>query len=101
MTRIFHVSELHSICILIGAWQVVQNGDGFQVIYYKFLTGSVEERIRPCSGIHNLKIICQNLAYLTGRLPVTFCVHLKRHQGGFDHCLCCTPPSKLIDQVDI
>ena len=62
--RIFHVSDLDSIFILIGAWQVVQNGDGFEVIYWKFLTGAVEENVKPCSGTHSLKIICQNLAYL-------------------------------------
>lgn len=99
--RIFLVSELDSIFILIGAWQVVQNGDGFEVIYWKFLTGAVEENVEPCSGVHRLKIICQNLAYLRRRLPVIFCVHLTRHKGGFDQRLCCTPGVKLIHQVDI
>lgn len=99
--RIFLVSELDSIFILIGAWQVVQNGDGFEVIYWKFLTGAVEENVKPCSGIHSSKIICQNLAYLRTRLPVIFYVHLTRHKGGFDQHLCSTPGVKLIHQVDI
>lgn len=38
---IFNVSELDSIFILIGAWQVIQKGDGFVVIYWKSLTGAV------------------------------------------------------------
>lgn len=56
---IFHVSELYSIFILIGAWQVIHNGDGFEVMYWKFLTGAVEENVKPCAGTHTLKIICQ------------------------------------------
>lgn len=80
---------VNSICILIGAWQVVQNGDGFEVIYWKFLTGVVEEYVRPRAGVHGLKIICQNLAYLKRRLPVIFNVHLTVHKGGFDQELCC------------
>ncbi len=99
--RIFHVSELDSIFILIGAWQVIQNGDGFEVIYWKFLTGAVEENVKPCAGTHSLKIICQNLAYLRRRLPVIFDVHLTVHKGGFDQELCCTPDVKYIHQVDI
>lgn len=99
--RIFHVSELDSIFILIGAWQVIQNGDGFEVIYWKFLTGAVEENVKPCAGTHSLKIICQNLAYLRRRLPVIFDVHLTVHKGGFDQELCCTPDVKCIHQVDI
>lgn len=99
--KIFHVCELDSIFILIGAWQVVQNGDGFEVIYWKFLTGSVEENVKPCSGTHSLKIICQNLAYLRRRLPVIFDVHLSVHKGGFDQELCCTPDVTHIHQVDI
>lgn len=49
--RICHVSELESIFILIGAWQVLQNGDGFEVIYWKFLTGAVEGNVKPCAGM--------------------------------------------------
>lgn len=98
--RIFHVSELDSIFILIGAWQVVQNGDGFEVIYWKFLTGAVEENVKACSDTHSLKIICQNLAYLRRRLPVIFNVCLTVHKGGFDQELCCTPDVKHIHQVD-
>lgn len=45
--RIFLVSDLDSIFILIGAWQVARNGDGFEVIYWKFLTGGVEENVEP------------------------------------------------------
>lgn len=72
-----------------------------KVIYWKFLTGAVEENIEPCSGVHRLKIICQNFAYRSRRLPVIFCVHLTRHKGGFDQHRCCTPGVKLIHQVDI
>lgn len=99
--RILHVSELDSIFILIGAWQVIQNGDGFEVIYWKFLTGTGEENVKPCAGIHSLKIIRQTLAYLRRRLPVIFDVHLTVHKGGFDQELCCTADVKRIHQVDI
>lgn len=99
--RILHVSELDSIFILIGAWQVAENGDGFEVIYWKFLTGAVEENVKPRTGIHGSKIICQDLAYLRRRLPVIFHVRLTVHQGGFDQELCCTPDVKHIHQVDI
>lgn len=100
--RITHVSQLDSIFILIGAWQVIQNGDGFEVIYWKFLTGMVEESVRILvPGIHSSKIICQNLAYLRRRLPVIFNVHLTVHKGGFDQELCSTPAVKRIHQVDI
>lgn len=99
--RIFHVSELDAVFILIGVWQVIQNGDGFEVIYWKFLTGAAEENVKPCAGIHSLKIICQNLAYLRRRLPVIFDVHLTMHKGGFDQELCCTRDVKHIHQVDI
>lgn len=93
--------SMNSIFILIGAWQVIQNGDGFEVIYWKFLTGAVEENVRPCAGVHSLKIICQNLAYLRRRLPVIFNVHLTVHKGRFDQELCYTPDVKHIHQVDI
>lgn len=99
--RVFRVSELESIFILIGAWQVIQNGDGFEVIYWKFLTGAVEENVEPCSGTHSLNIICQSLAYLKRRLPVIFNVHLTMHKGGFDQELCCTPGVQHIHQFDI
>lgn len=66
--RILLVSQLNSIFILIGAWQVVRNGDGFEAIYWKFLTGAVEENVEPRSGIHRLKIICQNFAYLRKKI---------------------------------
>lgn len=98
--RIFCIFELKSIFILIGAWQVIQNGDGFEAIYWKFLTGTVEENVRPCAGTHSLKIICQNLAHLRS-LPVIFDVHLTMHMGGFDQELCCTRDVKHIHQVDI
>lgn len=98
---IFRVSALDSIFILIGAWQVIQNGDGFEVIYWKFLTGAVEENVKPCAGIHSLKIICQSVAYLRRRLPVIFYVHLTMHKGGFDQELCCTCGVKHIHQLDI
>lgn len=72
---------MDSTFILIGAWQVVQNGDGFEVIYWKFLTGAVEENVRPRAAVHSWKIICQNLAYLRRRLPVIFNVRLTVHKG--------------------
>lgn len=99
--RIFHVSELDSIFILIGAWQLIPNGDGFEVIYWKFLTGTVEENVKLGAGVQSLKINCQNLAYLRRRLPVIFDVHLTMHKGGFDQEPCCTPDVKHIHQVDI
>lgn len=82
--RILLVWEFRSIFILIGAWKVVQNGDGCGVIWYKFLTGALKENVRRCSGTQDLRIICQNLAYLRRRLPVILRVHLKRHRGGSD-----------------
>lgn len=96
-----HVSELDYIFILIGVWQVVQNGDGFEAICWKFLTGAVEENVEPCAGVHGLKIICQNLAYPRRRLPVIFDVHLTAHKGVFDQEVCCTPHVKHIHQFDI
>lgn len=99
--RTFYVSELESIFILIGAWQVVRDGDGFEVIYWKFLTGAVEENAGPRAGRHSFKIICQNLAYLRRRLPVISDVHLTMHMGAFDQELCCTLDVKHIHQVDI
>lgn len=99
--RMFHVPGLDSIFILIGAWQVTQNGDGFEVIYWKFLTGAVEENVKHRAGTHSLEIICQNSAYPRRRLPVIFDAHLTMHKGGFDQELCCTPGVKHIHQVDI
>lgn len=87
LIHVIHISELASVFILIGAWQVVENEDGFEVIYWKFLTGAVEENVkRRCwQCIHSLKIICQNVAYLRRRLPVISDVlHLAVHNGGFD-----------------
>lgn len=88
--RIFHVSGLDSISILIGAWQVMQNGDGFEVVHWKFLTDTVEGNVKPCAGVQSSKIICQNLAHPRRKLPVIFDVHLIVHKGGFDQEPCCT-----------
>ena len=92
-----------STFILIGAWQVMQNGDGFEVIHWKFLTDTLAGRrtLEPRAAVRSLKIIRQNLAYPRRRLPVIFNVHLTVHKGGFDQELCCTPAVKHIRQVDI
>lgn len=54
--RTLGVSELESIFILIGAWQVVQNGDGSEVIYWKFLTGAVKENVKHTNPASSVKI---------------------------------------------
>lgn len=97
--RICHVSELESIFILIGAWQVLQNGDGFEVIYWKFLTGAVEGNVKPCAGMQ----LENHLSKFSISKEKAAC-HLQctsAHKGGFDQELCCTPDVKHIHQVDI
>lgn len=85
MKRTIHFSELLPLVVLIDAWQVLQEGDGFEVIFWKLLTGTEYESVRVFAG---LKIICQNVEYLRRRLPVIFDVHPTTHKGGFDQEIC-------------